>query len=121
MSDKSIRSTLDPDDPPELAPEEQTRLDAMTDEEAHQNAQEDPDNPPMGEEEQGTFRRIPNVREIRLRLGMSQSEFSGAFGIPVSVVRDWEQLRSFPNQAARSYLHVIASIPSEVRSALKAS
>ncbi|MBM3216023.1 helix-turn-helix domain-containing protein [Candidatus Poribacteria bacterium] len=117
----TIRHTLDPKHPKRLTPEERAELDALTDEEVEERALDDPDNPPMAESERGTFRRVPQVRDIREGLGLSQSEFAEEFGIPVGVIRDWEQRRSFPNQAARSYLRVIARMPEEVRSALRAS
>lgn len=117
----TVNHAIDPDELPRFTKEERDRLDAMTDEQAHRNALDDPDNPPMVTEERGAYRRIPDVRELRERLSMSQTEFADAFGIPVGVIRDWEQRRVFPNQAARSYLQVIAAMPEAVRTALKAS
>ena len=52
---------------------------------------------------------------------MSQSEFATAFGIPLGTLRDWEQHRREPDQAAKSYLEVIAREPEVVRKAPEAA
>ena len=59
-----------------------------------------------------------NVRTIRRRLRLTQHEFSRRFGIPQGTLRDWEQGRAEPDQAARAYLEVIASAPDVVRKAV---
>jgi putative transcriptional regulator len=89
------------------------RIDAMTDEEAEANALADPDSFPAE-------RSIPSARSrvIRTRLGLTQEEFSTRFQIPLGTLRDWEQHRSEPDQAARAYLKVIAKDPDFVAAAL---
>jgi putative transcriptional regulator len=52
------------------------RVDAMTDEEAYQNALDDPDNPPLTAEQLSKMRRVPNPRSIRLSLNLTQEEFA---------------------------------------------
>ena len=75
---------------------------------------------PFTKAELARFARArPNVRAVRRRLRMSQVEFSAAFGFNVATLRDWEQGRSIPDQAIRSYLLVIATEPQIVRKALK--
>lgn len=37
-----------------------------------------------------------DVRELRLRTGLSQSKFAKIFDIPVSTLKDWEQKRRNP-------------------------
>ena len=54
---------------------------------------------------------------VRAKLGMSQSEFAAAIGIPVATLRNWEQGRRQLDPAARSLLRVIWANP---RSALRA-
>ncbi|MFM9850847.1 MAG: helix-turn-helix domain-containing protein [Hyphomicrobiaceae bacterium] len=56
---------------------------------------------------------------IRRALGLTQEEFSAHFQIPVGTLRDWEQGRKEPDQAAKSYLKVIARNPEAVRRALE--
>ena len=64
---------------------------------------------------------IPNeldIKGVRHRLGMTQVEFSQTFGFPLATLRDWEQRRSTPDSAARSYLTVIDREPAAVERAL---
>lgn len=61
---------------------------------------------------------IPDVREIRRNLGMSQQEFSSAYRIPLATLKNWEQGRRQPDAPAAAYLQVIARRPREIREAL---
>lgn len=94
------------------------RVDAMTDEELHQNALDDPDNPPLTKEQLARARRVPNVLAIRTRLGMTQDEFAKAFEISIYSIRDWEQGRSRPDSSAQTLLRLIERRPDMVREAL---
>jgi putative transcriptional regulator len=94
------------------------RVDAMTDEELHRNALEDPDNPPLTEEQLARARRVPNVQAIRTRLGMTQEEFARVYEISLHSIRDWEQGRSRPDYTARTLLRLIERRPDMVREAL---
>ena len=89
------------------------RIDAMTDEEAEANASADPDNFPAE-------RAIPSARSrvIRMAFGLTQEEFAARYHIPLGTLRDWEQHRSEPDQAAQAYLKVIAREPEMVARAL---
>ena len=57
-------------------------------------------------------------RILRHRLGMSQTEFAAAFGIPVANLRQYEMARHMPPPAVRSYLKVIEAEPEVVRKAV---
>jgi putative transcriptional regulator len=94
------------------------RLDAMTEEEIEANALSDPDNPPLTDEELEHFHRVPNPKEIRQKLQMTQEQFAAEFRIPLGTLRDWEQGVRSPDSAARSYLRVIAKNPQAVLEAL---
>jgi putative transcriptional regulator len=59
-----------------------------------------------------------DVRAIRDRLGMSQSEFAARFGISVKTLRNWEQGHREPEGPARAYLTVIKNDPDAVMNAL---
>jgi putative transcriptional regulator len=59
-----------------------------------------------------------NVKEIRERLGLSQDEFATRFGFDAASLRNWEQGRTAPETAVRSFFKVIASNPAAVESAL---
>ena len=90
----------------------------MTDEETYQNALDDPDNPPLTEDQLSRMRRVPRLKIIRRALGMTQEEFAERYLIPLGTLRDWEQGRTEPDQAAQAYLRVIAKEPDTVSRAL---
>jgi putative transcriptional regulator len=62
--------------------------------------------------------RPVDVKAIRKRVKMSQSEFSRAYGISRRALQEWEQGGRQPDSAARAYLTVIAKEPVVVRRAL---
>ena len=82
-------------------------LEAMTDEEVQKAAESDPDAQPMTEEQLRGARRAPNVKAIRERFGLSQSEFATRFGFSTRTIQEWEQGRSFPNRGYMLYLWTI--------------
>ena len=107
----------------EVPPDAQTDwayLETRTGEEAYQDALADPDNPPLTAEQLARMRRVPNPREIREGLGLTQREFARMFQIALGTLRDWEQGSRRPDSAARAYLRVIERMPNEVRAALDA-
>lgn len=61
-----------------------------------------------------------DVKAIRRKLGMTQTQFSAAFGFDVQALREWEQGRRRPERTARAYLRVIAREPETVHRALGA-
>jgi putative transcriptional regulator len=95
-----------------------SRLDAMTQAEKHAAALSDPDNRPLSEEDMKRMKRTPRAKIIRRALGLSQEDFATRYHIPIGTLRDWEQGRVEPDQAARAYLTVIAREPEAVRKAL---
>jgi putative transcriptional regulator len=96
-----------------------SRLDAMTEEEKHAAALSDPDNLPLTEEAWKRMKRVPRTKHLRRVLRLTQEEFASRFHIPIGTLRDWEQGRAEPDQAARAYLIVIAREPDMVRKALE--
>ena len=95
-----------------------SRFDAMTDAQRHAAALADPDARPLGEEDLVRMKRTPRAKIIRRALGLSQEDFAARYRIPIGTLRDWEQGRVEPDQAARAYLTVIARDPEGVRKAL---
>lgn len=91
-----------------------TAFDALTDDQAHRGARNDPDNPPLTAQDIKRMRRTPPAKIIRRALGLSQEDFAARFHIPLGTLRDWEQGRTEPDQAARAYLKVIAGEPDTV-------
>jgi len=56
---------------------------------------------------------------MRRALHWTQEEFAARFRIPLGTLRDWEQGKTEPDQAARAYLIVIARNPKAVIEALE--
>ncbi len=83
-------------------------------------ANRDRDNRPLSPADLGRMKRTPQVKIIRRALGISQEDFAARYHIPIGTLRDWEQGRAAPDQAARAYLTVIARDPEAVRKALNA-
>lgn len=91
----------------------------MTEQEIEANALDDPDNPPMTEDELSRMRPVPNPREIRQRLHMTQEQFATRFHLRIGTVRDWEQGKKEPDSAAKVLLRVIEHNPDAVLHALE--
>ncbi len=79
----------------------------------------DPDNKPLSDGDLHRMKKTPRAKIIRRALKLSQEEFAAAYQIPVGTLRDWEQHRSVPDKAARSYLKAIAREPEIIRKALE--
>ncbi len=62
-----------------------------------------------------------DVRAIRDRTGLSQTNLARRFGFSAGAVREWEQGRRQPEAAARVLLLVIASRPEVVDEVLQAA
>ena len=60
-----------------------------------------------------------DVRAMRRRLGLSQSEFAAKFGFQPATLKNWEQGRTRPDGPARVLLAVIACHPEAVEDALR--
>jgi putative transcriptional regulator len=64
---------------------------------------------------------VPDVRAIRGRLHMSQSEFAEAYAIPLATLKGWEQGRRAPDATASAYLNLIVRLPQEAKAARRAA
>ncbi|MDE2475940.1 MAG: helix-turn-helix domain-containing protein [Alphaproteobacteria bacterium] len=62
-----------------------------------------------------------DVKAIRKKVKLSQTQFAAQFGFSPARIRDWEQGRSRPDGAIRAYLLVIERNPDTVKKALKAA
>ena len=60
------------------------------------------------------------VKVIRKRLHVSQSQFAHLIGVSAATLRNWEQGRTYPEGAARALLKVAAHRPDVVLQALRA-
>jgi len=96
-------------------------FDALTEEEITAAALTDPDNLPRTLERDKFYKRVDTTRFMRRALGLTQEEFAAKFRIPLGTLRDWDQGKSVPDQAARAYLTVIAKNPKAVEETLKST
>ena len=71
----------------------------------------DPDNLPLDRADLRRMKSVPRVKTIRRALGLTQEQFAAQYQIPLGTLRDWEQGRSEPDQAAKGYLNAIARAP----------
>ena len=79
-------------------------------------AKSDPDAKPLTREQLKKFKRVNppkeiDVKAIREKLHVSQSEFAGYFGVSVRTIQEWEQHRRTPTTVARNFLKVIEMSP----------
>ncbi|MBP2657933.1 MAG: transcriptional regulator, family [Firmicutes bacterium] len=58
---------------------------------------------------------VPNCKEIREKLNLSQNEFSKLYDIPLATLQGWEQGRRQPDTTASAYLRSISKYPEENR------
>lgn len=56
----------------------------------------------------------PDVKSIRTKLGVSQTEFASLLGISVRTLENWEQKRRIPRGPARILLEVASAHPDAV-------
>ena len=59
-----------------------------------------------------------DVRSIRQRTGMSQSEFAAVYGLNLTTLQAWEQRKRRPDRMARLFLRVVDKEPDAVRRAV---
>jgi putative transcriptional regulator len=62
-----------------------------------------------------------DVRGIRRRLKMTQTEFALRFGFTVCTIRNWEQGRRYPSGSDRVFLTLISKDPETVQRLLAAA
>ena len=65
------------------------------------------------------MRPVPNLRQIRRRLHMTQERFATRFHLRMGTGRDWEQGKKEPDSAAKTLLRVIEHDPEAVLQALE--
>ena len=104
------------------------KVHATTEADIARHAREDGTQPPSDREwrkmvREGRIVLVPpakvDVRSIREKLDLSQSEFAARFGFTAGAVRQWEQGRRQPQGPARVLLTIIAREPGAVSRALK--
>ncbi|WP_321478245.1 helix-turn-helix domain-containing protein [uncultured Paludibaculum sp.] len=70
-----------------------------------------------------TLIQVPevDVRAVRRKMGLSQTQFATKFGFPPATLRNWEQGRSKPDTPTRVLMAVIAKHPEAVEDVLRAN
>ncbi len=53
----------------------------------------------------------PEVRAIRLRIGMTQNKFAALIGVSQRTIENWEQGRRHPTGPARALLKIVQADP----------
>jgi len=77
----------------------------------------------IGHIEKGQFEElnaveIPYPTAVRIKLGLSQSEFSRLLNIPKRTIQEWEQNRRKPTGAALTLLKIVENAPDTVKKIL---
>ncbi|KTS37830.1 XRE family transcriptional regulator [Methylobacterium indicum] len=90
------------------APVDRAKIDATTEEDIRRHMIEDGEDP---DEEPTEYRLVWPIAAIRSRLGMTQSVFADALGVPVATLRNWEQGRTQPDPAAVALLRIVEREP----------
>jgi putative transcriptional regulator len=62
----------------------------------------------------------PDVKAVRERIGLSQSEFARLMRVSVKTLQNWEQRRRHPTGPAAALLKIVATAPEAVMKALHA-
>ena len=98
------------------------RVRAMTEKDIIAAAKSDPDAPLLTPQELKGFKRVNpstnkevDVKKLRLKLGISQEQFSYYFGVSIRTVQEWEQKRRKPSTMARNFLRVIEAEPALIQ------
>ena len=60
----------------------------------------------------------PDAKSIRVKVGLSQSEFAQLIGVKVATLRNWEQHRRHPTGAAAALLTIVEKEPDAALRAL---
>lgn len=55
------------------------------------------------------------LRAARARLGLSQKDAADMLGLPVATLRNWEQRRTVPDDAAKTLIRLLYDHPERVR------
>lgn len=100
-----------------------TKVKSLTEKQIIQAARSDPDAKPLSKAQLKKFKRVHppkeiDVKAIREKLCVSQTEFASYFGVSVRTIQEWEQHRRTPTTVARNFLKVIDKAPKAVLKAL---
>jgi putative transcriptional regulator len=95
----------------QFSEEDRRRFKNLSDAEKERRALADPENPPLTEQELSRMVLAREVRLVREKTGLSQSQFAARFHIGLARLRDFEQARSEPDFIVRVFLRMILEDP----------
>ena len=90
-------------------------MDATTADDIRRHMIEDGEDP----DEDIEYERVVQPRDVRKKLGMTQTEFAAMLRIPVATLRNWEQSRFVMEPAAQTLLRLIDREPEAALRALR--
>ena len=64
--------------------------------------------------EHGRIITVPDIAQMRAKVGLSQTQFAQLMGVSVRTLQDWEQGRRRPSGAARTLLMVADKNPQAI-------
>jgi putative transcriptional regulator len=76
------------------------------------------DNPEWDDTNSRPLDTSGKLRVSRVQLMMSQADFAGLLGVPVSTLQNWEQRRTEPEAMARRLIDLIFDDPQGMRDRL---
>ncbi|SJM95447.1 Transcriptional regulator [Crenothrix polyspora] len=110
---KTVKFSIDPDNPATL-PKGRVdieRLDATTEQDIAGHQQID--------DTIALLDAAKFARRVRIRLGLSQAEFSHQIEVSLDTIRNWEQGKRRPTGAAKTLLKILDKAPEAALAALK--
>lgn len=105
-----------------MTPEQQRRLDTLSEERIDADAARDQENPAWHPEDfdKATRPFTPErITALRRRERLSQAAFAKRYGLSLRQIQDWEQGRKIPSAAVHTLLRVIDREPDAVARALE--
>lgn len=78
------------------------------------------DNPDWSEIDLAPLDHAAMLRAARARLGLSQDVAARLLGVPAASLRNWEQRRTAPDDAAKTLIRLLYDHPEDMRAFLAA-
>lgn len=79
------------------------------------------DNPDWSEIDLTPLDHAAKLKAARARLGLSQDAAAALLGVPAASLRNWEQRRTTPDDAAKTLIGLLYDHPEDIRAWLAAS
>ena len=79
------------------------------------------DNPDWSKAALAPLDHAAMLKAARARLGLSQEAAAEMLGLPVASLRNWEQRRTMPDDAAKTLIRLLYEHPEDIRAWLVAA